>query len=200
MLWFTALSISWAGLFWPQSDPFDKAVPESVIEAIQAAPPHIGRAADFVGRVEESDGPNSGPEVDMFLASVGLGTGYPYCAAFVAYILDEFPAIRQPTERTAMARGYISARSIRASEVLLGIKEVPPGTIVTFGKGNGIYGHSGFVVEWSGEGGVTIEANTSPGEYGSQRDGDGVWVRNRSIVPGNYFRIISFTPVEYDED
>jgi len=86
---------------------------------------------------------------------------------------------------------------MKASQVLIGQKRPEPGDIVVWRKGNTIFGHAGIVLEWNGACGKTIEANTSSGVYGSQADGDGVWIRERCIEPGNYFRIVSFTPVMY---
>jgi hypothetical protein len=86
---------------------------------------------------------------------------------------------------------------MKASQVLIGQKRPEPGDIIVWKKGNTIFGHAGIVLEWDGACGKTIEANTSSGVYGSQADGDGVWIRERCIEPGNYFRIVSFTPVTY---
>lgn len=143
-------------------------------------------------------GNNAGPEVARFLRSVGLGTGNPYCAAFVSFCLSEAePSPTWPTIRTARAQAFITAQSLRASQVLVGTKRPKPGDIVIWKKGNTVYGHAGLVVEWQGACGTTVEANTSSGVYGNQRDGDGVWIRKRCIEPANAFRIVSFTPVLY---
>jgi hypothetical protein len=56
-----------------------------------------------------------------------------------------------------------------------------------------MFGHVGFVVEWRGKSGTTVEGNTSSGLKGSQNDGDGVYMRKRTINPYSYFRITDFT-------
>ena len=110
------------------------------------------------------------------------------------------PGVRAPLDgrgrviRSGLAARFITARSIRASEALRGVKRVPPGTVVIWRRGNGPFGHAGFVVSWDGASGETVEGNTSSGQAGSQRDGDGVWRRQRRITPGSYFRIVSFSP------
>lgn len=150
----------------------------------------------YVGTTEV--GNNAGPEVARFLRSVGLGTGYAYCAAFVSFCLTEAePQPVWPTIRTARAQSFITAQSMRASHVMYGYKKPKPGDILVWKKGNTGFGHVGFVLEWDGACGTTVEANTSSGVYGSQRDGDGVWIRKRCIEPANYFRVVSFTPVRY---
>lgn len=150
-------------------------------------------ARSFIG-VTESGGNNRGPEVKMFLASVGLGQGHAWCAAFVSYCLTK-ASVTYPTKRTAGARNFISTRSIKARDVLSGRVTPESGWLVIWQHGNSWAGHIGFVVDWKKGVGQTIEGNTSSGK-GSQRDGDGVYARNRSIAPGNTFRITHFEPVE----
>ena len=51
----------------------------------------IAKAKSHLGESEILDvngnGINSGPEVDKYLAFVGLGPGYAWCAAFASYVL-----------------------------------------------------------------------------------------------------------------
>ena len=155
---------------------------------------HLDTALAYVGTVEI--GHNRGPVVERFQRCVGLPTGAPYCAAFVSYCLEKGGAA-WPAVRSGLAQHFILKESIRASHVLRG-NSVPAGAIVIWRKGNGWQGHAEFAVSWSGACGQTVEANTSPGIGGSQRDGDGVWRRRRCIEPGNYFRIVAFTPVRYE--
>lgn len=155
---------------------------------------HIDTAQSYVGTTERG-GNNNGPEVRAFLRSVGLGPGYPWCAAFVSYCLTA-AGVEYPTKRTAGARAFISDRSVTATDVLYGRATVKPGWLVIWRRGNSWAGHIGIVTTWGKASGATIEGNTSSGRSGSQRDGDGVWSRTRSIQPGNYFRITHFEPVE----
>ena len=165
-------------------------------------PVHLDTALAYVGTVERG-GNNRGPRVERFLRSVGLGPGNPWCAAYVSYVLDA-AGVRAPLDgqrrpiRSGLASRFITVRSIRASEALRGVKRVPPGAVVVWRRGNGPFGHAGFAVAWDGATGETVEGNTSSGRAGSQRDGDGVWRRQRRITPGRYFRIVSFTPVGAD--
>jgi hypothetical protein len=168
-----------------------------VVELQVSNPAHLDLASSYVGTTELT-GNNDGLEVEQFLASVGLAKGNPYCAAFVSFILDETTGIWQPKIRSGLASHFITAASIDARDVLRGSISVPDGTLVIWQKGNTIFGHIGFVAEQE-ESNLfrTIEANTSSGVYGNQRDGDGVWYRQRSIEPANYFRITNFTKVNY---
>lgn len=155
-------------------------------------PKHVEVARSFVGTTEHG-GNNRGKEVKMFLASVGLGQGYAWCAAFVSYCLSKADVL-YPTKRTAGARSFISKKSIKASDVLTGKVKVEPGWLVIWQKGNSWSGHIGIVTEWGKRYGKGIEGNTNCGK-GSRSDGDGVCEKPESIQPGNYFRITHFEPV-----
>lgn len=141
-------------------------------------------------------GNNSSPEIDQWLKYVGLNPGNPYCAAFVSFCIAEAGA-REPPVKSGLARHFIRSNSIPASKVLIGIEQIPPGSIVVWRRGNTIFGHVGIVKQWDKAKGITIEANTSSGERGSQSDGDGVYIRSRTIIPGAVFRITDFTIVKY---
>lgn len=157
-------------------------------------PAHADTAWAYVGTTEV--GTNCGPEVRAFLASTGLGCGYPWCAAFVSYALTRAGA-DVPRVRSAATRRFILRESIDARRVLRGQHRPKAGTLVVWRKGNTPYGHIGIVMGWDRACGSTVEGNTSSGNRGHQRDGDGVWHRWRCIHPGSYFRITHFTPVEY---
>ena len=179
--------------------PADGEAAAELPEQTRVRPAHLDTALAYVGTVERG-GNNRGPRVERFLRSVGLGPGNPWCAAYVSYVLNA-AGVRAPLDgrqrviRSGLASRFITARSIRASEALRGVKPVPPGAVVVWRRGNGPYGHAGFAVTWDGASGETVEGNTSSGRAGSQRDGDGVWRRERRITPGRYFRIVSFTRV-----
>ncbi len=157
---------------------------------------HLTIAESFVG-VSEATGKNDGPEVEMFLKSVGRRKGDSWCSAFVSYCLTA-AAVKEPKVRSGLARDFKRSKYvIPASEVLRGVKTIPPGSIVGWEKGNTIFGHIGFVLtDWKKQHGTTIEGNTSSGVKGSQSDGDGVYIRSRSIQPANYFRIMWFVLVK----
>lgn len=170
----------------------------STLELPVGNPAHLDLAVSYIGTTELT-GNNDGLEVEQFLGSVGLKKGNPYCAAFISFILDESAGIKSPTIRTALASKFITDSSIDAKEVIRGTGAIPDGSIVIWQKGNTIFGHAGFVEsQLSTHRFRTIEANTGSGTYGDQSDGDGVWRRQRSILPGNYFRITRFTRVVYN--
>ncbi len=170
---------------------------------------HLDSAGVYVGIVENPKDSNRGEAVEKFLAAVGLKPfqddegnwkSFPYCAAFASFCLDEAGEVALPLVRSAGARKFITGNSIRANEVQRGTVPIAPGTLVIWKAKRDpadTRGHIGFVVEWDGQEGITIEGNTGPGDEGDQRDGGGVYQRKRMLSPGSAFRITDFTPVVY---
>jgi hypothetical protein len=162
---------------------------------LSQTPKHLEIALSYVGVTEVK--PNSSPEIDMWLKYVGLNPGYAYCAAYVSYCIGT-ANVREPKIRTARAQSFITSKSIPASKVLRGEVEIPIGSIVIWKNGNTMFGHVGFnTIEWRGATGETVEANTSSSNRGNQREGEGVYLKKRRIVPTEVFRITHFTLVHY---
>ncbi len=161
---------------------------------------HLQIAQTYIG-IQEATGNNDGEPVETFLRSVGRNKGDAWCAAFVSYCLTVANA-KHPTVRSGLARSFKRSKGIiRAIDVLRGVKKVDKGFIVGWEKGETISGHIGFVfTKWNKQFGTTIEGNTSSGSKGNQSDGDGVYIRSRSIQPANYFRICWFIPVSYQNE
>jgi len=156
-------------------------------------PAIVDTAMQEVGE-KEAEAPNEGPDIRKYMAAVNLSDGYPWCAGFIRWALDQAGA-NYPGVRSAVATEYITDRSIEARKVLRGAKEVPAGSLSIHRRGDTWKGHIEILTRrWRGKCGTTIGGNTSPGKAGPQRDGDGVWPRRRCINPGSYFRIVSFTP------
>lgn len=171
---------------------------DSIVDEV-LYPAHLDTALSYIGTTDRGD--NTGPDVDRFLASTNLNPGYAWCAAFVSYCLTgAVPSVASPQVRSALARDFkVPGAHISASHVLRTGKELSPGTIVGWQRGNGPYGHLGLVKQWKGASGTTVEGNTTaPGKQGSEFNGGGVWVKQRDIVPSNHFRITWFTKVEYE--
>lgn len=154
---------------------------------------------DLVAKAQEytfvrESGDNDGTEVRLFLRSVGLGKGHSWCAAFISYCLDgirsAFPV------RSAVARAFITKKSIKARDVLIGKYMPKRNDLVIWRRGETPFGHiAALIIVKRFNLFETIEGNTSSGNRGSQHNGNGVYVRIRSIMPGNYFRITHFTPI-----
>jgi len=157
-----------------------------------SAYPDLASKAQQYTYVREQ-GDNDGKEVRLFLRSVGLGKGHSWCAAFISYCLltihSSFPV------RSPLARAFITSKSIKARDVLYG-KYIPQrNDLIIWRRGETPFGHIAVNVQTIKFNSFsTIEGNTSSGNKGNQHNGNGVYARIRSIVPGNYFRITHFTP------
>lgn len=147
-------------------------------------------ASQYVG-IEAEDGRH--PDIDWWLTKLDLPLGVNYCAAFVSHVLDT-AEVDYPRVRSGVAQHFITSRSIKATRVMQGAK-VPRGSIAVWKRGYSWMGHAGILeFDWSGPEGKTIEANTSPGYEGSQREGMGVYRKKRQIIPTAYLRITHITP------
>lgn len=158
-------------------------------------PKHLEIAKSYVGTVEKT-GQNDGEKIEYIIKRGGGAKGASYCAYFVTMCIDS-AKVKEPTVRPGMAIGFKRKNSIPANDVLIGKVKVPAGTIIVWRKGETIFGHAGLVYDWGKKYGTTVEGNTSSGQTGSQSNGDGIWMRKRSIEPLNYFRIVCFTLVKY---
>ena len=157
-----------------------------------ARPAVVDTAMQEVGE-KEAQGPNKGPDVRKYMGAVNLGGGFPWCAGFVRWAIGQ-AGIGRPNIQSATATDYITGRSVAARKVIRGTEPVQAGALAIWRRGDTWRGHIGFVRSWQQQCGHTVEGNTSPGDSGPQRDGDGVWPRERCIRPGSYFRIVAFTP------
>ncbi len=138
----------------PEPETPDTETPAPDLDSEPAPmPPHLEVAHRFIGVTEQPKDSNRGPEVESFLAAVGLAPrreangdwkSYPYCAAFVSYCLNTAgDGVGFPTKRTAAAREFIDntrsifftddaeafgvrGGSIRANVVQRGTVPIPP--------------------------------------------------------------------------
>ena len=147
--------------------------PEVLLEPVKMTLPEIYLSQ--IG-VREATGKNDGPEVEMYLRSVKLGKGYPWCSAFVAWSLDEaeIPHRINAWSPTAENRSNIVYQARRF------ISEPEPGDVFTIWYNNlKRIGHTGFHHQRLDNGMiVTVEGNTN--EAGS-REGDGVYKKYRRL-------------------
>lgn len=126
-----------------------------------------------VGIREKSN--NSGPAVDAFLASVGLGPGFSWCMAFVywgfAQAAKELGTINPLVRTGGCLKQWNETQSIKTHKP-------QSGDIFIMKIGNDGSGHTGMVLSVEGENINTVEGNTN--DNGSA-NGDGVYFRSRKI-------------------
>lgn len=169
--------------------------------------------------VRETNGPNRSPEIDAYHDFTGLGYGNPWCLMFVNYHWGQVlkPYDLQLPYKTARVsallqyalKNQLMYKVIFAKSIIYGVEEALPGDMPIWIKGvsnlpeDNFNGHIGFVIRQdSANGLVTIEGNTGAGAAGSQRDGDGVYIRNRQILLNKDFRIealVRYLPPETEK-
>ena len=132
-----------------------------------------------LGISENPCGSNSGPEVNLYLKSIGLNSGYAWCMAFVYWCVNQAAnelGVKNPLVKTAGVLLQWNSTTLRKFPNRS--TSVKPGDvfIMEFDHGKG---HTGFVV--SVKKGVvhTVEGNTN--DDGS-REGYEVALRQRTIT------------------
>ena len=196
-----------------------------VVEEISSPPVFVNfgdlvvETAKKYRHVRETDGANRSPEIDKFHDYAGLGYGNPWCLMYVNYMWKETldPYDLAPYTKTArVSTFYKYALKHKylykvkfAKGLAYGVQTAEPGDMIVWLKnynknilvndGNPS-GHTGFIVQETVSGQFdTIEGNTSSGNSGSQRDGDGVFLRKRSINLTAGFRIEALVKPIYPE-
>jgi hypothetical protein len=135
----------------------------------------MAHAVSQLGVAETAAGDNVGPEIEAYLASVGLEAGYAWRAAFVHWCFGQAAdaaMVRNPFPRTA---GSLDAwnmtpapRRISRAKAILNPELVRPGLVFVVDLGAGA-GHAGFVRRVMGGALTTIECALDP------RGGDGAF-------------------------
>lgn len=160
--------------------------------------------------VREKTNRNDHPDIDRFLAYLGLPKGLSWCAAYVLFNWKEAAeaqGVKQPLPRygrVAMLKKVceqnpLKYRWIPAEQVRMGSVKLQKGDLPMWASGtirNGDFnGHIGMTLEqFTLRSFQDIEGNTGPGNAGDQREGNGVYIRTRTIEGGN-FRILGFCRV-----
>lgn len=124
-------------------------------------------AVSYIG-VKET-GHNSGPEVDRFLASVGLDPGFAWCASFVFFCFREAAqqlGLVNPVPRTG---GVLKMG--RMTEPICRATNPAPGYVYILDHGGGV-GHAG-IIETTNDDGTVTEVSGNTNEAGS-REGNAV--------------------------
>lgn len=124
--------------------------------------------------IKEQGGANRGEQVERYLASVDLGPGHAWCAAFVSWCFQQ-ATIHHPT--SAWVPSYVVGKNL---VYLRGkfIRALPqPGDVflIWFDRLRRP-AHIGFVDEWQDRWVITVEGNTN--DNGS-REGNGVYRKRR---------------------
>jgi len=172
-------SLTWGAMFGASTVPAQSEAPSDLAAAA------IEFAVSQIGVMEKPLGSNRGPEVDKYLAEVGLDPkgGFAWCVAFTHFCYLSAAkklGVPNPHIRTAGVLDHWSkaakspnATRITNAQAIADPGLVRPGQLFIISLTGGL-GHSGMVVEVSDGRLVTIEGNTN--DNGS-RNGIGVFRR-----------------------
>jgi hypothetical protein len=118
--------------------------------------------------VREATGNNDGIAVSHYLAVTGLGTGHPWCAAYICWVYQQ-AGFAKP--KSAWSPDLFPSSKITAAYL--------PGNLL------GIYfpelkriAHVGLIVKRDGDYLISYEGNTN---IAGSREGDGVYLKRRHI-------------------
>lgn len=192
---------TWAALF--PAPPKPPPAPTSSSLCMQA----LAIATSQIGVLEQPPGSNSGPQVDRYLARVGVKPGVgpaanrAWCAAFAYWCFDTAAQslnIANPLSRTggvlkhwAMAKTNPAAKLYRKSQMTVDPARIKPGFIFIYDFGRGL-GHTGIVERVETGRLITIEGNINDGSVPG-REGVGVFRTNRRKITDQ--RLVGF--IEY---
>ena len=118
----------------------------------------LQQAIGQLGVEEKPRGSNSGPEVNAYLKSIGLGPGYSWCMAFVYWCHQQAAdamGIKNPMYKTGGVLMQWQQRKAKYTSFT-----PAPGDVFIMDYGKGL-GHTGIVEKIEGDWVHTIEGNTN---------------------------------------
>lgn len=123
-------------------------------------------------------GVNSGPRVDQYLASVKLGGGFYWCAAFVHWNFRQCAEVLEPAREFAAAARFGQEHLVWRKGQKIHNRIAHKGdTFCLYVVSEKRIGHVGIIIDEDDDDFVTIEGNTN---NGGSRNGDGVYKRRRA--------------------
>jgi hypothetical protein len=147
---------------------------------------------------EEPKGSNRGQMVSAYLASTGLGAGYPWCMAFVYYVFNELSKQLGQTNPLPKTAGVMNHWTKAPADAKITIDQarkdpnlVRPGQIFIMSRPGKGLGHTGIVlgVDPQKRPFTTIEGNTNDQQSG---EGDRVGVNVRKLDSKTLYGFIDY--------
>ena len=158
----------------------------------------LAKAVTQIGVMEVPPGSNRGPEVDAYLASVGVPPGNYWCMAFVHWCFHQaangganpFPRTAGCIDAWNRVKKAMPDRILTKAQAIVDPALVRPGMVFILDHGGGL-GHTGFVRHLSGGALATVEGNSNPN---GSSNGIGVFGLNRrKIVDRELKGFLDFT-------
>lgn len=140
----------------------------------------IDTAYVFVG-VREIGDTNSGYWINRFLKRTGLGEGYPWCMAFVQFVISEACAMHGIPD--LLKYDSASTRNVwehyeKQHATVHALLSARPGDVFIQSSGKSWRGHTGIVIGIAEDTVCTIEGNTGGKSW---RDGGGVEMKIQNV-------------------
>lgn len=178
--------LTWSALFGIEAVPTRSTAQSELLDAV------LDLAAGEVSRRvrEVPKNSNSGPRVNEYLSSAGLGPGNAWGCAFVYWCFREASRTRRrpnPMPKTARSSNHwqlaaeVGGGRVERSTAVNNPGAIRPGMVFIMDWGEGV-GHTGFVEEVEGGLITTIEGNT---DGSGTREGSGVYRLTRKIAEVN---------------
>ncbi len=150
-------------------------------------------ASSYVG-IHEQGGNNRGPMVEEFQRAVdGTSEGEAWCMSFAQYCIKAAEVSANTDSKVAQSEHCLTVWNNSPSELKSSHPE--PGSLVIWRYGSSTSGHVGIVEKVNSDGTfTTIEGNTSSGS-GIDREGDGVYRKQRDLDGAGNMRLVGFLKV-----
>lgn len=149
----------------------------------------VSYAKRYDGIVETT--PNRGPEIDqMKISTLGKVDDNPWCAVFAWYCIKQTEIATQTKCQLRMSALVQNVWSLNPVDYR--VVSPQPGDLILWNFAGTSAGHMGIVIDFPVSGRVnTIEGNTSPAKS-IDREGDGVYIKNRSLTGSTTMRVMGF--------
>lgn len=150
-----------------------------------------GAAAEAIARIgvkERKGTPNSGDDVDLFLAAAGLPPGQSWCAAFVHFCYRVAAAKLSTVNPCPRTGGCI--RMWELADAHFRTQTPTVGAVYILDHG-GRKGHAGIVTELAPDGSVAAEVSGNTNREGS-REGDQVAVHHGPPNLSHHGRLVGY--------
>jgi len=165
----------------------------------------IANSAHYLDLREQTNN-NDHPAIDKMLAYLGLPPRLSWCAAFVIWNYKEagYKLPRQGRCSTLLRVCQVNELRYQvfdAEDVAMGVQRLQPGDIPIWAHGRinaarDFNGHTGIILgQRNRTTFISREGNTMPSNAGDQREGGGVYDRQRGLGFGAAFRVVGFIRV-----
>lgn len=143
--------------------------------------------------IREKGGNNKGPMVELIQETIDGADVEPWCMSLVQTCLAY--AETKTGKRSPIAASEHCLTVWNDTPKAQRVKSIPaPGAIIIWRHGSTQAGHTGSVIEVSGNKMTAIEGNTESGNAGGkvERDGGGVYRTTRGITGSGNMRVVGF--------